>query len=138
MRLRSRWRLMHRGPRVAALAAAALVLLAVTGASTATNTVPGSRLGVASAPITLNDLAPDVCKSLDLTTLILAVDKVTRGTKSNDLIFGQASGQTINGQQGNDCLVGNGGIDTIAGNQGFDICIAGAGSTVDCEVVVTW
>ena len=81
---------------------------------TATNTVPVTSMGEYKATISPQTIIP-ACSGIDF------------NNKFNQLMFGTATGETINGGNGNDCIVGGGGNDTLNGGPGNDILLGGDG-----------
>jgi Ca2+-binding RTX toxin-like protein len=106
---------------------AVLILLSTTTALTAGNIVPVTFLSDQSFSISINDLAPSACASLNLTNVVYA-SGLTFGTNGNDLILGSGNGDTIFGLGGDDCIVAGGGDDILLGGAGTDVCIGGPGS----------
>src|SRR4051812_27809030 len=123
--------------RTLAFAALAAALAAAAGAfvaNTASNVVPGSRLGQIVQPITVNDLKPPACAGITLTSLVTG-SGIFAGTVGADLILGGAGVDTITGNNGDDCILGGGGLDQLSDNGGNDVCIAGRGGATyaSCE-----
>lgn len=114
--MRSRRRLF---PRLALLALGALTLIVSASALTASNTVPPSRAGQDSRPITPNEVKPAACAGLDLSTI------VTNGTNANDLVLGSPGNDNLTGRKGSDCIVGGPGTDKIDGGKDYDVCLGG-------------
>jgi hypothetical protein len=108
-----------------------LLLLCVVVFTTAANTVPASRLGRTSTPITANTLKPAACNGITLTALVIG----NTGGAAAELILGGAGADTMNGNGGDDCILGGGGNDNITGGAGTDVCIGGPGfdSFTTCE-----
>jgi Ca2+-binding RTX toxin-like protein len=104
-----------------------LLLVSVLAASTASNTVPGTKIGQQFQAINANALKPAVCAALNLTTILSGTGNIT-GTAANELILGGPNNQTIKGDKGDDCILGGAGDDTIDGGGGTDICIGGPGT----------
>ncbi len=120
---------------------ALVVVLAVVPAwlaSTASNTVPTTRLALIAVPIGVNDLKPGECSAQTLTTLLIAAPNgTTNGGASSELILGGPGKQTINGKGGDDCIVAGGEKDDVDGGTGTDVCIISQTSSVThCETVV--
>lgn len=106
-----------------------LVLISVGSATTASVTVPDTRLEDSSQSITANDLKPAECASLNLTNIVTCpLNGTCQGTNANDLVLGSTRGTRINGNNGNDCILGGGGNDTLNGGNGTDVCIGGPGT----------
>jgi Ca2+-binding RTX toxin-like protein len=113
-----------------------LVLGTVSGL-TAANVVDPSRIGSATAAVTLAQLAPPECAGLPLTNLVYGNGGTVTGTAGADLIIAGEGARQAQGRTGDDCIVGGTGIETINGQQGFDVCIGPATATFrDCEVIV--
>ncbi len=113
--------------RLSVLSFAIILLIGLLEVSTAANTVPSSRAGLATVPIDADALKPSACASMHLTTLVTGAGKFT-GTNGNDLILGSSGNDTIDGGLGDDCIVGGGGNDKITGGGGSDVCIGGSGN----------
>jgi Ca2+-binding RTX toxin-like protein len=115
-----------------------MVLIGISTAIAATNTVPSTRLDNQIKTITANDVKPFFCASLNLQNIIVGSGIIT-GTSGNDLILGSTNNDTINGQDGTDCILGGGGGDTISGENGSDVC-DGGGNAGDifatCETII--
>jgi Ca2+-binding RTX toxin-like protein len=103
-----------------------LILISAVTAIAATNTVPFTRVTNRSEYISVNDLKPAACASIDLTTLVSGSGTLI-GTDGNDLILGSSGADVIDGLGGDDCIVGGGGIDICTGDAGTDTFVA-------CEV----
>lgn len=107
--------------------AGAVMLLSIWSltAVTAANSVPATRGSSTTQSVTIAQLTPTECSSLNLTGRTSGSGVVT-GTSSHDLILGSGISDTFNGRGGNDCIVGGGGADIIDGGGGSsDICIGG-------------
>jgi Ca2+-binding RTX toxin-like protein len=101
-----------------------LILLAVSYALTAGNTVQTSAADELDEPVDPNQLAPPECSSLGLTLVVV----LSNGTQANDLILGSASGDSLGGQNGTDCIVGGDGDDSLRGLGDGDVLVGGAGN----------
>lgn len=101
-----------------------LILLAVSYALTAGNTIQTSAQGELDEPVDANQLAPPECAGLNLTTIIVG----TNGTNANDLILGSAGDDNLGGRRGTDCIVGGDGDDTLRGLRGGDVLVGGGGN----------
>jgi Ca2+-binding RTX toxin-like protein len=112
-----------------------LILVSAVTAIAATNTVPSTRVINRDAYISINDLKPAACASMDLTNIVSGAGTLT-GTAGNDLILGSSGADVIDGLGGNDCIISGGGDDSLNGNDGNDVCLSGAGNDVfiSCEV----
>ena len=97
--------------------------LVSVSALAATNSVPATKAGRATAAIGVNDLKPANC-TMTLARIVVGLT----GTDDNDLVLGTAAGETIRGGRGDDCILGGGGADTLRGEQGTDVCIGGPGT----------
>ena len=122
MRFPSLWRLLL-------LTVSLLGLIGAGSALASSNTVPATRLGSITRPITVPELAPPECASIaaGLTSLVVGSGTFDGGNGSS-LILGSAGVDTIRAQQGNDCVVGGGGDDDLRGNQGNDVLVGGPGN----------
>jgi Ca2+-binding RTX toxin-like protein len=119
--------------RLTAFGLAALIVLSISIAVAATNTVGSTRVKniVLQSPITANMLKPSYC-TMNLTQVVF----VTGTTQYNDntgnsLILGNAANNKIaNKTQRSDCILAGGGNDTITGNgtNNGDVCDGGPGS----------
>jgi Ca2+-binding RTX toxin-like protein len=90
----------------------------------------GGKTGVHTENIRVNDLAPDQCNGIYVSTLLTG--SVVTGSGANELIIGTSGDDILNGGGGNDCILGGGGNDTIDGSDGTDICLGG-NVTTNCE-----
>jgi hypothetical protein len=109
--------------QLAVLGLAAILIVSISSAFAATNSVPTTRLDDDSLPIDANALKPARCSSLNLTNIAYGT-----GTSGNDLVLGTAGADNLNGADGDDCLVGGGGDDTLDGKKGNDILLGGDGN----------
>ncbi len=100
-----------------------LIIAGAVFAFTAANTVVESGIDHESSGITANDLKPAECNSISLSNIF----SVTDGGVGNDLVLGNAAGNTLNGNAGSDCIVGGDGGDTLNGGDNDDIILGGAG-----------
>jgi hypothetical protein len=112
-----------------------LILTSAVTAIAATNTVPSTRVINRGEYISINDLKPAACASMDLTNIVSGAGTLI-GTTGNDLILGSSGADVIAGLGGNDCIVSGGGDDSLNGMDGNDICLSGSGNDVfiSCEV----
>lgn len=101
-----------------------LIVLGALFAFTAANTVVESGIDHESSGITANDLKPAECNSISLGSTFSNTD----GGAGNDLILGNAGGNTLNGNGSSDCMVGGNGGDTLNGGDDNDIILGGAGN----------
>ena len=115
----------------------ALITVSVVSALAAGVNVPASNVGQQSIPVRAEDIKPDACETVYLTSIVRGSGTLT-GTAGNDLIIGSAGADTIDGAGGDDCILGSGGDDIVAGAEGNDICVGGVGSDMftDCEVEI--
>lgn len=95
-------------------------------AFTAANAVPASSAGRTQQAITVDDLKPDDCAGITVTTLLVGAGTIT-GTSDDELIIGSPGVDTIDGDKGDDCILGGGGNDSLRGSQQKDVCIGGPG-----------
>jgi Ca2+-binding RTX toxin-like protein len=100
-----------------------LILISIFSAFATSVTVPVSRVGDMTYPITANDLKPPECAGLDLTNVVVG----SNGGPDNDLILGSANADTLAGGEGDDCIVGGGDNDTLMGENGNDVLVGGSG-----------
>jgi Ca2+-binding RTX toxin-like protein len=114
--------------RLAWLELATLLLASLISAAAAANSVPATRMGSSTRPITLNDVKPTDCAAITLVNIITCGGGNCNGTGQADLILGSANVDNINARGGNDCILGGGGNDAINGGPGNgDVCIGGPG-----------
>jgi Ca2+-binding RTX toxin-like protein len=106
---------------------ALLTALSIFSGFAAANTVAGSGAGEDFFTITVNDLRPAECASINLVNIIIGSGSI-QGTNQNDLILGSAGNDQIRGMVGDDCILGGGGNDTIDGRQGNDVLLGGPGN----------
>ena len=104
-----------------------LVVISIGSASTASVTVPSTRLEDTSQGVEANELKPAVCAALDLTAVLVCPPDCT-GTDASELILGSTSPETIYGGGGDDCILGGGGRDLMYGDGGTDVCVGGPGN----------
>ena len=104
-------------------AALILILSSVVFAFTAANLVPPSSADDGTHPVTANEMKPEECAGLNLTTIVTNGN----GTNGNDLILGTAGNDSLNGKKGDDCIVGGDGDDNLRGGQDNDILLGGDG-----------
>jgi Ca2+-binding RTX toxin-like protein len=106
-----------------------VILISITSALSAGNTVPATRLSDQGFATTISDLAPPECAGLDLTNIVVVTGWLTSGTDAGDLILGRNTGDVIFGGLGEDCIVSGGGNDSLYGSEGTnDVCIGGPGN----------
>lgn len=117
-----------------------MILVSIGSAFAATNTVPVTRLTDQKRTITINDLKPAACASLNLTAIVACPSGGgnCNGTGASELILGSSNVDTIKGKGGTDCMLGGGSDDTINGQAGGDICIGGPGNDtfISCTTVI--
>lgn len=119
-----------RMPRITRMIWSLLALLAalsIFSGFAAANTVAGSGAGEDSFVISVNDLKPAECASINLVNIVIG-SGTFQGTNRNDLILGSGGSDQIRGMQGNDCVLGGGGNDTLDGRQGNDVLLGGPGN----------
>jgi len=111
----------------------AVLGLVSVSALAATNAVPATKAGRATAAIGVNDLKPAAC-TMTLAGIVVGLN----GSDDNDLVLGGAAGETVRGGKGDDCILGGGGADTLRGEQGTDVCIGGPGTDTfnTCETQI--
>jgi len=113
------------------------VVLGTLSATTASNTVPNTKLGTTAQVTGVTELRPYVCSVLAVTTLVTGAGNTLNGTNGSDLILARSSTRTINGKNGNDCIVGGSSARTIDGGSGNDVCIGPQSATFkNCETTV--
>ena len=128
----SRW--VVRPPMVILLV---LMFASLLSALTASNTVPLTRAGNPSDPVTAQKLKPSQCGPLTLSGTVTGTGTFN-GTAGNDLVLAGPAADRPDGRGGNDCLLGGGGNDQITGGTGTDVCIGGPGSDTfsGCEASI--
>lgn len=100
------------------------ILVVSYSALSASNSIPLTRLGLTTRPITPNDLKPDQCSPITVTNIVNCTGGACFGTDANDLIFGTTGADVIRGGKGDDCILGGDGDDTLRGEQGdYDYCV---------------
>ncbi|EFO79436.1 hypothetical protein OSCT_2562 [Oscillochloris trichoides DG-6] len=112
-----------------------LVISQIYFASAANNTIPATNLDAQSQSVGVEDLAPEACRGMGLSSMISGSGTIT-GTSGNDLILGGTGADVIDGGGGDDCLVGGAGDDTLIGGEGSDVCLGGSGNDLidpSCE-----
>jgi signal peptidase I len=118
----------QRTPRRFVTRGAALLLVLVVAATlgvsfTASTTVPVSSAGASVQPLQISELAPAGCATLTLTGLVQGTGTFSN-SRSNTLVLGSATANTISDTGSGDCIVGGGGADAITGTA-TDICVSG-------------
>lgn len=93
----------------------------------------GGRTGFQTESIRVNDLAPNLCNGIYVSTMLTGSE--VNGSAANELIIGTSGDDILNGGGGNDCILGSGGNDTIDGSDGTDVCDGGTGDNIitNCE-----
>jgi Ca2+-binding RTX toxin-like protein len=99
------------------------ILIGIVSGLAAANWVDQSRAGEVISTVDVNSFAPDICKNMGLTDIVVQ----RNGTQGNDLLIGGPGDDKFNGLGGNDCIIGGGGNDNIDGGGGNDIIIGGPG-----------
>ena len=114
-----------------------LLLASVVSALTASNSVPSSRAGNPSDPVSAEKLKPSQCDSLVLTGVVTG-SGTFNATNGNDLVLASAGVDRPDGRGGNDCILGGDGNDNITGGAGTDVCIGQGGndSFTGCETQI--
>jgi hypothetical protein len=125
------------------LAAVAVLVVSVTTAQMAANTVPVTRADRDLLGASANALKPSECSGMNLTNIV-DVGAGETGTDANDLILGTNKADAeIRGGAGDDCILGGKGnerqkIDKVwspglYGDSGNDILIGGPGTNDYCD-----
>lgn len=105
--------------------------------TTATNSVPNTKLGATTLVTGVTELRPYVCSGIAVTTLVTGTRTTLSGTGGSDLILGKANTRNIDGKGGNDCIAGGSGARSIIGGSGNDVCIGPWAATFQsCETVI--
>jgi Ca2+-binding RTX toxin-like protein len=112
------WRLW----RLALLGLLVLGMAIVIPALAAANTVPVSGKLDTTIVLTGQQLKPQDCNGLTLTTYVLAPGGSFTNNGANALILGRPSFDNIRGGGGTDCIVGGSGGDSLRGGSGSDVC----------------
>ena len=95
----------------------------------AANTVPISGKLDTTVALTVQNLKPQDCNGLALTTYILAPGGSFNNNGASALILGVPGFDNIRAGGGNDCVVGGSGGDTLRGSGGGDVCFGDATTT---------
>lgn len=98
-----------------------LILVSVLSGFATSVSINTSHLDEVTFSVTANDLKPADCAGLNLSTVIANGN----GGSSNELILGNATGNTITGGAGDDCILGGGGDDDLSGGEGNDVILGG-------------
>jgi len=125
--------------RLAWLELVTLLVASLIAAAAAANSVPATRMGSSTRPITVNDVKPSQCAAITLVNIVTCGAGNCNGTAQGDLILGSANVNNINARGGNDCILGGGGNDAINGGPGNgDVCIGGPGTDTfaGCETQI--
>lgn len=112
--------------RIFIIAFGSLIIMTLSSAIAAANTVAGSAADDSSRSITPNDLAPPECASLNLTNLVVGSGNFN-GTNNNDLILGSSGADSANAKSGDDCVFLGDGDDTLKGGNDNDVLLGGGG-----------
>ncbi len=126
-RNRRRTRRRRKGNRLGCIVTIVLAFLFIASVGTslsAANTVNESGLSDQIIGYSVSYFKPPECSALALTNLVITAN----GTAANDLILGNANGNSMDGGLGNDCILGGAGDDNLLGNTGNDILLGGAGN----------
>ncbi len=125
--------------RVRRLLVAIAVVSVVVGAmsvTTASNSIPPTRLGQQSQATGVTELRPAACASLALTSLVVGTGNFS-GTSANDLILASRGARRIRGGAGNDCILGGADATELDGQSGTDVCIGPTAATFrGCETTI--
>jgi signal peptidase I len=123
---------------VATRVAAGLVALGVTAtlmtSFTASTNVPTSKAGTSIQARLVSQLAPIGCSSPSLGSVVNGSGKFSN-SRSNTLVLGSATSDTITDTGTKNCIVGGGGTDAVTGTA-TDICVTGPtlGTAQKCPV----
>jgi len=113
------------------------VVIGTLSVTTATNSVPNTKLGATTLVTGVTELRPYVCSGVAVTTLVTGTGTTLNGTNGSDLILAKANTRNIDGKGGSDCIVGGSGARSIKGGSGNDVCIGPwAASFESCETVI--
>jgi hypothetical protein len=116
---------------------AVVVLLGLLSVTTASNTVPVSRLGSRTVATGIAELRPLACSTMTLTVLLKGTGNIS-GSNSAELILAARGAAKITGSGGNDCIVGGADATDIDGGAGTDVCIGPpAVKYKGCESTIT-
>ena len=109
----------------------------VLSAVTASNTVPVTRAGNPSDPVTAEKLKPSECGAMVLSGTVTGTGTFN-ATAANDLVLAGPAADRPDGRQGDDCVLGGGGNDQLTGGGGADVCIGGPGGDTftGCETSI--
>jgi Ca2+-binding RTX toxin-like protein len=99
---------------------------AIVSALAAANIVPTSGKLDTTVVLTVNNLKPQDCNGLALTTYVLAPGGNYNNNGASALILGVPGFDNLKAGGGNDCLVGGTGGDKLAGGAGADVCFGDA------------
>lgn len=114
-----------------------LVIAGLLSVTTASNTVPTSRLGSRTTSTGISELRPPACSGMTLTNLVTGTGNVN-GTNGNDLVLGGRGTKAVNGKAGDDCLLGGVDATSVDGGAGSDVCIRHATTKAsNCEAIIT-
>lgn len=123
--------------KFALAATVGLLLVSMLTAIAASNTVPVTLLSDISRPITVNDLKPPGCASLNLSIIIVGSGNIRNNGSAQALILGSASDDNIRGGSKDDCILGGGGHNTIDGGNGTNVCYGNSGdSFTNCQTII--
>src|SRR5690349_240940 len=100
----------------------ALSIVGVISALAAANTIPASGKLDTTIALTAQQLKPQDCNGLALTSYLLASGGTFKNNGASALILGVSGFDNLKAGGGNDCVVGGAGGDTISGGAGGDIC----------------
>jgi Ca2+-binding RTX toxin-like protein len=126
---------------VGRLAIVGLLLLgmaSVFSALAAANTVPLSGKLDATVVLTAQEMQPQDCNALSLTTYLVSPGGTFNNNGASALIIGTAGVDMIKGGGGNDCIVGGAGADTLKGGTGADICFGDSSTTFNSCALPTY
>ena len=100
----------------------ALGFVDLISALAAANSVPASGKLDTTITLTVQQLKPQDCNGLNLTTYQISPGGTYSNNGASALILGTSGFDNIKAGGGNDCIVGGAGGDTLGGGTGGDIC----------------
>ncbi len=114
-----------------------LVFASLLSALTASNSIPSSRAGNPSDPVTAEKLKPSQCDALVLSATVTGSGTFT-ATGANELVLASANADRPDARGGNDCILGGAGNDDLTGGAGTDVCLGQGGNDdfTGCETAI--
>jgi Ca2+-binding RTX toxin-like protein len=106
-----------------------LGMASIFSALAAANTVPVSGKLDTTVVLTVQQLQPQDCNALTLTSYAIAPGGSFTNNGASALIIGTAGFDDIRGGGGNDCIVGGSGGDALRGGTGGDVCFGDSATT---------